>query len=316
MNTLIANDVTYNTAGGKAILKGTSITLEPGRVSVLLGPNGAGKSTLLKVLSGELKATNGQVTLNNSQLSALGSDERSQVLGVLPQSSSLELHFTVKEVVQLGRLPFERTSSRARNEQIAHACLELVELGDFEDRYYTSLSGGERQRVQLARVLAQLWDSAADSSRPSYLLLDEPTAALDIAHTHQLLKLVGEIARAHQIGVLIILHDLNLAALYADHLEVIADGRIVTEGTPEEVLSEELLRNVWNVDAVISEHPTEQCPLVIMSKENTDGSNGSSDKSKQEWSFSSTQAQIDFLHEISTPIDQFIDHSERPARAS
>jgi iron complex transport system ATP-binding protein len=183
---------------------------------------------------------------------------------VLPQESALTFPFTVQEVVLMGRTPHERTAGRAEDDAIVCAALEAVECQMLTDRIYTTLSGGERQRVQLARVLAQIWDARSTSQPPGarYLLLDEPTASLDLAYQHGTLDIARRFARAG-VGVLAILHDLNLAAQYADRLAVLQAGRMVALGTPAQVLQPSLIERVFAIPALVMPHPCLECMHVV-----------------------------------------------------
>ncbi|OED49818.1 heme ABC transporter ATP-binding protein [Endozoicomonas sp. (ex Bugula neritina AB1)] len=242
--------------GEKILLNNVSLTLKPGEVITVLGPNGAGKSTLMKVINGERQPTNGEVLLNGRSDWPL--NEQALMLGVLPQSSSLSFPFTVEEVVSLGRIPC--ASGRDENLKIVSAALKKVDGLHLKDRHYTTLSGGERQRVHMARVLTQIWDESPLGQR--YLLLDEPTSALDPAHQQLTLKMARQEAD-NGMGVLVILHDLNLAARYSDRIVILKNGAVAAEGAPENVLTPEIVYSVFDIDVTVSDHPTFDCPLVI-----------------------------------------------------
>lgn len=254
-NTLSVQNASV-TIGSKTLLDDVSLTVKPGEVVTVLGPNGAGKSTLMKVISGERKPSVGKVILNGRDNWPL--ERQALMLGVLPQSSSLNFPFTVEEVVILGRIPC--SSDREENLRVVHSALTEVDALHLKDRQYTTLSGGERQRVHMARVLSQIWDESPDGNR--YLLLDEPTSALDPAHQQLTLQMARR--QADQgIGVLVILHDLNLAARFSDRLIMLQQGGLAAEGTPREVLTAETVESVFNVEVTISDHPRFDCPLVI-----------------------------------------------------
>ena len=242
--------------GDKTLLDNVSIQVNPGEVVTVLGPNGAGKSTLLKVISGERELSSGDVLLNGRSDWPLS--EQALMMGILPQSSSLSFPFTVEEVVLLGRIPC--TSDHQENLDIVAKALDEVDGAHLKGRQYTTLSGGEKQRVHMARVLAQIWTESALGKR--YLLLDEPTSALDPAHQQLTLKMARK--QADQgIGVLVILHDLNLAARYSDRLVILKQGAIAAQGTPAEALTRETIDAIFDIDVTIAEHPAFKCPLVI-----------------------------------------------------
>ena len=243
--------------GDKTLLNDVSITIEAGQVVTVLGPNGAGKSTLMKVACGERPLTSGRVFLNGRNKWDLR--QQALMLGVLPQSSSLNFPFTVEEVVLLGRTPC--SSDRHENLSIVEQALHKVDAQHLKHRQYTTLSGGERQRVHMARVLSQIWDKSPSGNR--FLLLDEPTSALDPAHQQLTLKIARQQADEHGIGVMVILHDLNLAARYSDQLVILQDGNIAAQGTPRNVLTPKIVYSVFNIDVSVSDHPEHSCPLVI-----------------------------------------------------
>ncbi|AZQ55315.1 heme ABC transporter ATP-binding protein [Burkholderia cenocepacia] len=231
-----------------AILRDLSLSIEPGRVTALLGRNGAGKSTLLKTFAGELTGSvapngvrvTGDVTLNGEPLARIDAPRLACLRAVLPQAAQPAFPFSVDEIVLLGRYPHARRSGATslRDRDIAWRALERAGADTLVGRDVTTLSGGELARVQFARVLAQLWpDHDAPETGPRYLLLDEPTAALDLAHQHRLLDTVRAVAREWQLGVLAIVHDPNLAARHADTIAMLADGTIVAQGTPRDVMT-------------------------------------------------------------------------------
>lgn len=242
---------------GKQVLQGLSLALRAGEVLGVLGPNGAGKSTLLGALSGELKPGIGQVTLDGRALQSWDGVARARRIAVLPQTSSLNFAFDVQSVVGFGRLP--HASGRQIDAQIIGEALRAADAGHLAGRSYLTLSGGERQRVHLARVLAQLWPGSAKQ----VLLLDEPTSALDPLHQHSLLQAVREIAE-RGVAVLVVLHDLNLAARYCDRLLLLRDGQERASGKPEAVLQAEPLRDVFGLDVLVQRHPERGHPLIVV----------------------------------------------------
>ncbi|MET3622113.1 heme ABC transporter ATP-binding protein [Burkholderia ambifaria] len=233
------------------ILRDLSLSIEPGRVTALLGRNGAGKSTLLKTFAGELTGSvapngvrvTGDITLNGEPLARIDTPRLACLRAVLPQAAQPAFPFSVDEIVLLGRYPHARRGGARhviahRDRDIAWQALERADADALVGRDVTTLSGGELARVQFARVLAQLWpDDDAMEAGPRYLLLDEPTAALDLAHQHRLLDTVRAVAREWRLGVLAIVHDPNLAARHADSIALLADGTIVAHGTPRDVMT-------------------------------------------------------------------------------
>lgn len=242
--------------GRETVLADVNLELHPGQVLGVLGPNGAGKSTLLAGLCGQLPPAQGQVWLDDRPLSQWDGAERARRLAVLPQSSTLDFAFRVEEVVGMGRLPHQ--CGRVRDEQIVALALHAADAAHLHGRNYLALSGGERQRVHLARVLAQLWPGEAGQT----LLLDEPTSMLDPLHQHTILQAVREFAD-RGAAVLVILHDLNLAARYCDRLLLLASGRLVALDTPQQVLRPEPLKAVFGLEVLVQPHPERGHPLII-----------------------------------------------------
>jgi iron complex transport system ATP-binding protein len=237
-----ARDITVR-SGRLHLVDGVSLRVLPGRIMVLLGPNGAGKSTLISVLSGERKPDGGSVTVDGDAMEALAPLAQARRRAVLLQTSSLDFAFTVAEVVSLGRLPFAATEDQRDDEIALAAARRLAGIEPLWTRVYQTLSGGERQRVQFARALAQLWRR---EQGPRYLLLDEPTAALDLRHRRSVLEAARGLA-AERVGVLAVLHDLNLAAAFADDLVLLREGRVLAAGARADVLTSENLSRCFDV---------------------------------------------------------------------
>ncbi|WP_319773120.1 heme ABC transporter ATP-binding protein [Breoghania sp.] len=243
---LAAHELTFS-AGSTRILDGVSLRAPAGKVTVLIGPNGAGKSTALKCLTGELHPQQGGVTLADRPLTSIPASELALRRAVLPQASALSFPFTVGEVVALGLRAGQHPPEQ---EHIARAALERVGMSRHANRLYQTLSGGEQQRVHLARVLTQVWEPVSENG-PRYLFLDEPTSSLDIRHQIEVLEIAAAYAREGG-GVVIVLHDLELAASYADHLVVMESGRVVAEGdNPEEIIDPNLLQSVYGLNATM-----------------------------------------------------------------
>lgn len=249
---------------GRALLADVDLSLAPGNLLAVLGENGAGKSTLLKRLAGDAPTpglrVEGQVRLAGRRIGDWPVAQLARLRAVLPQRSELAFSFTALEVVSFGRYPASRGWLGASDLAIARAALELTDAAHLAQRDVTTLSGGEAARVHLAAALAQLWETESDL--PRFLLLDEPTAALDLAHQHHLLACASVFARGRGIGVLAILHDLNLAATYAQSVMVLRGGRVLVQGKPDEVFSAETIRAGFGVAARILPHPLLERPLI------------------------------------------------------
>lgn len=242
--------------GTQDVLQAIDLHVRPGQVLGVLGPNGAGKSSLLGVLCGELAPNQGQVRLRGRTLADWPGQARARCLAVLPQVSTLGFAFGVEEVVGLGRLP--HASGQERDQEIVHAALGAADALHLVDRSYLALSGGERQRVHLARVLAQLWPGEEGAT----LLLDEPTSMLDPLHQHTTLQAVRRFAD-QGAAVMVILHDLNLAARYCDQILLLEQGRCHALGTPQQVLTPDALKAVFGIDVLVQPHPELGHPLII-----------------------------------------------------
>ncbi len=229
----------------KKILKPCSVSIVPGEFTAVVGPNGAGKSTLLRILSGENKASSGEVFIQNQPLQRYSSKELSRLIAVLPQSTAINFPFTVEQVIEIGR--YSHATSDQQNRLIVNEILQRTALTHFRERAYQTLSGGEQQRVQMARVLAQLWHGGyhAHEPRPRYLLLDEPTSSLDLAQQQKLLSLARD--SCHEgVGVLAILHDLNLAMQYADRILFLKKGQTVAYGPVSEVVTQTVIEDTFS----------------------------------------------------------------------
>jgi iron complex transport system ATP-binding protein len=237
--TLATHDVRWG-AGGKLIVDGVTLEVEPNRVLGLIGPNGSGKSSLLRLLCRLRKVASGVVTLDGQDIAGVGRRDLARRLAFVEQQATTEIALTVCDVVRLGRTPHRAAFAAwsAEDERAVDAALERVGLSERHDQLWHTLSGGERQRVHIARALAQA---------PRELILDEPTNHLDIQHQLSILRLVRRLG----VTCIVALHDLNLASLFCDRIGVLAAGRLVAAGAPEEVLTPALIRDVFGVEVAI-----------------------------------------------------------------
>jgi iron complex transport system ATP-binding protein len=258
---MLALDHARLVRGPRTILADAHLVVRPGEVLALLGPNGAGKSTLLKALTGELKPASGRVLLDGKDLATWPAAELARRRAVLPKHNHLAFGFSVADVVALGRSAHIDHAVRGDDNQAVAAALAAVGLSGFMQRDYRKLSGGEQQRVHLARALAQIW-SEDPSGEPRYLLLDEPVSNLDPAYQQTVLRTARAMA-GRGCGVVISLHDLNLAAAYADRVLLIAKGRFLADGRPAEVLTPQRVEEVYGLPMLALIHPETGAPVLL-----------------------------------------------------
>ena len=258
--TLRAEDVSWN-RGGALVLDRVTLHPGPGQTVGLIGPNGSGKSSLLRVLHGLARPTAGLVTLDGVNLGAVGRRGIARTVASVTQHAETDVDITVRDIVRLGRIP-HRTGlggATAADEVAVERALVHVGLVDLADRLWHTLSGGERQRAQIARALAQ---------EPRELLLDEPTNHLDIRHQLELLDLVCSLP----VTTIVAIHDLNLAAMYCDTVVVMKAGSVVAAGSPDDVLTAELIQDVYEVSATVPPGPPGSHPVVTFSRSTPAGS--------------------------------------------
>jgi len=260
MASLLRCDRVNVVRNGRALLRDVALAVAPGERVALVGANGAGKSTLLRVASGEIRPDSGSVLLRDRPIAAWRDADRARLRFVLPQSAHVPFAFTAQEIVELGRFPHCAGALRAHDRDIVRDALALLDASDLSPRDVTTLSGGERARVHCARVLAQAWD--ASPANPGLLLLDEPTAALDLKHQGLLLSRVSAFAQSRGVGVLAVLHDINLVSQWADRIVWLRSGEIVADGSPRATVNRELLRRVFEVNADVHEAPGGERPRV------------------------------------------------------
>lgn len=247
--------VSYQYADSAWRLEGVSLAVAEGEVVAVIGPNGSGKSTLLRIGAGILQPLAGRVLLGGRDMARLPRREIARSLGYLPQQVRSDFDYRVEEVVALGRFPHVAGAGflSAADRAVVDRCLAETEVAECRHRTLSRLSGGERQRVFLASVLAQ---------EPRVLLLDEPTAALDLHHQVRFFRLVRRLA-AQGIGVAVVTHDVNLASLYCDRVALLRAGRLVEQGAPEAVLRPDVLHATYGDDVLLSQHPTARRPIVL-----------------------------------------------------
>ncbi|WP_425445891.1 ABC transporter ATP-binding protein [Dethiothermospora halolimnae] len=246
------------TISGNHILKEVEANVNRGEFVGLIGPNGSGKSTLLKTIYRVIKPDAGLITLDEREIVNIPLKETAKQLAVVRQFNNFNFDFKVEEIVMMGRAPHKKMLEfdSVKDYEIVYESLKKVDMEDYGKRNFSTLSGGEKQRIMVARALAQ---------RAKFLVLDEPTNHLDVKYQLQLLDLIKSLG----LEVLAALHDLNLAVMYCDRIYVIKEGKIVTEGKPKEIITEKLLKEVFEVNAEVKKHPkTGQLNIMYLPRHN------------------------------------------------
>ncbi|UTW46216.1 heme ABC transporter ATP-binding protein [bacterium SCSIO 12696] len=258
---LKATDI-YLSRRGAAILSDVQLLLLSGQVMVILGPNGSGKTSLLNVLTGELTSDRGDVFFQERPMAQWPAGGLAQRLAILPQHSTLNFPFTVEEVVMLGRSA--HSSGHQRDREIVAAALQMVDSSYLSKRFYTQLSGGEKQRVQLARVLAQIWDEPEDSDTKNgrCLILDEPTSSFDLSHRQLMVDVIRHFS-GQGVGILMVSHDLNLATQLADQIMLLSCGEVAAQGDVEQVMTPEILQRVFRAKIDVIANPSNGQKLIV-----------------------------------------------------
>jgi iron complex transport system ATP-binding protein len=254
-HTLAAHDITL-AYGDRTIVDHLEFTVPPGEITAVIGANGCGKSTLLRALSRLMTPQAGHVLLDGKDLHTRGSKEVARTLGLLPQSPVAPEGIIVSDLVGRGRHPHQKLMARwnEHDYEVVADALAATGTQDLADRSVDELSGGQRQRVWIAMALAQETD---------ILLLDEPTTFLDVAHQIEVLDLLTDLNRQRGTTIVMVLHDMNMAARYADYLFALRGGTIVAQGAPNDVMTSELIRTVFDIESVVINDPVSGSPIVL-----------------------------------------------------
>ncbi|ANS87875.1 Iron-chelate-transporting ATPase [Vibrio scophthalmi] len=239
---------------GKTILAPTTLTFQPHKITTLLGHNGCGKSTLIKLLSRQNAPTEGEVYFDRRHISTYSHLEFAHRVAYLPQHPPITDGVTVRELACFGRYPWKGAFGRYSHQDyaIVDEAIEKVGLNHFADRFVATLSGGERQRAWVAMLLAQ---------QSQCILLDEPTSALDVAHQHDLLALIRTLNQSLGLTVIMVLHDVNMAAKFSDQLIALHSGKVIAVGPPEELMTPEVLKQIYGMELALFEHPETGQPI-------------------------------------------------------
>jgi len=253
---LRVENITYE-INKRPLIKNLSFSMRCGEVIAILGANGAGKSTLIKMLSREKNTTEGNIMLNGKPIQRYGQAELALTRAVMSQHNVVTIDFQVREIVMMGRYPHYQNTPSGHDQDIVRQTMEICGVAEMEERSILTLSGGEQQRVQLARVLAQVWDCPG-----ALLLMDEPVAGMDIQYQQQTLAIVSALAK-RGFMVIAVLHDINLAAQYADRILLLKNGRKWNDGTPAEVLNTKNIYNIFSIEAEVNSHGRTLKPFVL-----------------------------------------------------
>jgi len=240
----------------KAIIHGIDITIPENKVSVIIGSNGCGKSTLLKTLARLIKPLSGSITIDNKKIAEIPSKKFAKVVGLLPQSPIVPEGITVADLVGRGRFPHQTWFggwSKGDYEAVAEA-MEMMNITPYANQHMDELSGGQRQRVWIAMALAQQTD---------ILFLDEPTTFLDITYQIEILDLLTDLNRKYGTTIVMVLHDINLSARYADYVFALREGRLLAEGAPKEVITSERINDIFGLSCTVIPDPISGTPLVV-----------------------------------------------------
>lgn len=243
-----AKNITYK-IGSKTILKDISANFEAGKINLILGPNGAGKSTLVKVICNQLKPQEGTVFYEGLNIRKTSVAELAKVRAVLSQNTELAFPLKVKEVVMMGRYPHFSVNPTTKDENAIQEAMRFFDVDEMADRDYLTLSGGEKQRVHFARVVSQIWYPSENGCR--YLILDEPLTFLDVHYQFQFMHKLRELLKQKDLVIVGVVHDLNLAAKFADHLVLLNHGELLAAGSKEKVLNAENMKAAYRLEPVI-----------------------------------------------------------------
>jgi iron complex transport system ATP-binding protein len=255
--TLIKLDNVTFAYENQTLLRNFSLSIQQGEFLGIIGPNGAGKSTILKLFTGILKPNRGRAFFENKPVDLIDRKEFARKVGFLGQQIYGDFDYTAYEIAAMGRYPYQTVwqGETPEDSRIIEQTMRETEVWELRDRMMSQLSGGERQRVMLASALCQ---------QPELLLLDEPTSALDLHHQYQFFEIIRKLFASSLAALVMVTHDINLAARYATRIVVMAHGKIEADGTPESVITASLLKRVYGIDAVIVPHPMDHKPVVTL----------------------------------------------------
>jgi iron complex transport system ATP-binding protein len=230
--------------GKKPVIQDVSVDVAPGKITSFIGPNGAGKSTLLSMVSRLLNADTGEVLLDKSEVRHWKSDDFAKRVSILKQSNYMNVRLTIRELVSFGRFPYSKGNLKPEDEQKVDEAIQYMNLDDMQHNYLDELSGGQRQRAFIAMVIAQDTD---------YILLDEPLNNLDMKHSVQIMKILRKLVDELGKTVIIVLHDINFASVYSDHIVALKNGRVVKDGPTNDIINSDALKEIYDMDIPVQE---------------------------------------------------------------
>lgn len=230
--------------GNKSVVEDVSVQIEKGTITSFIGPNGAGKSTLLSMVSRLIAKDTGEVLIDNQEISKAKSNELAKKISILKQANNINLRLTIRELVAFGRFPYSQGRMSKQDWKYVDEAIDYMELGDMQHKFIDQLSGGQKQRAYIAMVIAQ---------DTEYILLDEPLNNLDMKHSVQIMKVLRQLVDDLGKTVIIVIHDINFAACYSDYIVAMKDGKVVREGITQEVITPEVLKEIYEMDFTVKE---------------------------------------------------------------
>jgi iron complex transport system ATP-binding protein len=230
--------------GNKSVVEDVSVQIEKGTITSFIGPNGAGKSTLLSMVSRLIAKDTGEVLIDNQEIGKVKSSDLAKKISILKQSNFINLRLTVRELVAFGRFPYSQGRMKKEDWNYVNEAIEYMELQDMQDKFIDQLSGGQKQRAYIAMVIAQ---------NTEYILLDEPLNNLDMKHSVQIMKVLRQLVDDLGKTVVIVIHDINFAACYSDYIVALKDGKVVREGQTQEVITPQVLKEIYDMDFTVKE---------------------------------------------------------------
>ncbi|AIU80544.1 iron ABC transporter ATP-binding protein [Bacillus amyloliquefaciens] len=230
--------------GGKVVLEKTSLSIQKGRLTSFIGPNGAGKSTLLSIMSRLIKTDSGEITVDGQEIGACKSNDLAKKISILKQTNQINIRLTIKDLVSFGRFPYSQGKLTDEDWVHINQALSYMKLDDLKDKYLDQLSGGQCQRAFIAMIIAQDTD---------YIFLDEPLNNLDMKHSVEMMKLLKRLVEDFGKTVVVVIHDINFASVYSDHIVALKNGRIVKEGPAEEIIETSVLEDIYDMTIPIQE---------------------------------------------------------------